>query len=396
MENSRTPYDELLTIIREKHEMVPQLLDELGIECWLVFLRETSASPDPVQPLVIGGDVVWESAFIFTQDVRIAIVGDFDADAEREKGIWTEVVPYTQGISTPLVKSLEGVQTIAVNYSKDDVMADGLSHGLYEKLCEYLPDKHLISSQHLVSKLRSRKSRTEIRLLTEACLITEQINEVVGSMLNPGLTEKEIQQMFHEEMDRRGVTESWQRKSCPAVDTGPDKVMGHVGPTDLRLREGHTLHNDFGVRYHGYCSDIQRMWFVGTDIPEELIHAFETVRDAIYLASEFIKPGVRGHEVDSVARNYVVSRGYEEYKHALGHQVGTLAHDGGTLLGPLWERYGDLPNGVVEEGNVFTLELYVTTKNYGMVSLEEMVEITAEGCRFLVPRQESFLTVTTG
>jgi Xaa-Pro aminopeptidase len=134
------------------------------------------------------------------------------------------------------------------------------------------------------------------------------------------------------------------------------------------------------------------MWFVGSvnDVPNELMHAFETVRDAIRRASETIKPGCIGYEIDSIARSYVKERGYEEYAHALGHQVGRQAHDGGVLLGPLWERYGDTPRGKTAVGNVFTLELHVKTENYGTVSLEENIEVTADGCHFLVPSQNEF------
>ena len=128
-------------------------------------------------------------------------------------------------------------------------------------------------------------------------------------------------------------------------------------------------------------------------IPAELIHAFETVRIAILKAADFIKPGVKGYSVDEIAREYVKSRGYEEYAHALGHQVGTKAHDGGVILGPLWERYGDTPKGIVEVGNVFTLELHVKTKTYGVVSLEENIVITSRGCDFLVPPQDKFILI---
>ncbi|MHA2018459.1 MAG: M24 family metallopeptidase, partial [Promethearchaeota archaeon] len=97
--------------------------------------------------------------------------------------------------------------------------------------------------------------------------------------------------------------------------------------------------------------------------------------------------------VDTIAREYIVSQGYDEYPHALGHQVGTQGHDGGLLLGPLWERYGDVPKGLVEENNIFTLELEVSTKNYGQVSLEEVIVITKDGCRFFVPPQTKFLVL---
>ena len=138
------------------------------------------------------------------------------------------------------------------------------------------------------------------------------------------------------------------------------------------------------------------MWFFGTntDVSEQLRHAFDTVKEAITKAAEFIKPGKKGYEIDKIARDYVIARGYEEFGHGLGHSVGRNAHDGGTLLAPLWSRYGKAPEGVIEENNVFTLELHVKTKNYGTVSLEEMIVVTKKGCRFLVPRQTDFIYVS--
>lgn len=403
MSQAKPPRETLLGIIKEKHNQIPSIMNEKKIGCWLTFIRETEANPDPVADLIIGGKVVWESAFIFNyQDgnfSKVAIVGNFDAPAEEEKEIWDKVIPYTEGIAEPLREYFNEInpKNIALNYSEDDVVSDGLSHGMFLKISSILGEKkdRFISAAPLIRAIRGRKTKTEIKLVTEACKLTEEINRNITSKLKVGLSEPEIQQMFHDEMDQFGVEEAWQRVSCPAVDAGPDKELGHVGPSpQYSTQKGHTLHNDFGIKLNGYCSDLQRMWFFGKEPPAELIHAFETVRDAILKAAEFIKPGVTGHSVDNIAREYVKSRGYEEYKHALGHQVGTKAHDGGVILGPLWERYGDTPKGLVEESNIFTLELNVKTKNYGTVSLEENVVITRDGCEFLVPPQEKFILIT--
>ncbi|MFX0092847.1 MAG: M24 family metallopeptidase [Candidatus Hodarchaeota archaeon] len=404
MSKANTPYDLLLNIVREKHEIIPSIMKETGIDCWLIFARETAAIQDPVMNLVIGGDVVWQSAFIFFiadngAFSKTAIVGNYDADAEEQKNIWDKVIPYKEGISEPLREyfKLVNPKKIALNYSLDDVMADGLTYGMYLTLCQILSKKkdRFVSAGSIISQLRGRKSKTEIELITKACELTEEINKTVTTKLKPGMTETEIQSMYFEEMDRYGVDSSWQRSSCPAIDVPPKKI-GHSPPSsEYSTRKGYTLHNDFGVKLQGYCSDLQRMWFFGTEkeIPEELQHAFETVHEAITRAAQFIKPGVTGESVDSIAREYVISRGYEEYGHGLGHQVGRKTHDGGVLLAPSWERYGDSPKGLVEENNVFTLELHVYTKNYGAVSLEENIVVTKTGCRFLVPRQEKFILV---
>ncbi|MFX0019769.1 MAG: M24 family metallopeptidase [Promethearchaeota archaeon] len=404
MSQAKIPHDLLIKIVKEKHKLIPKIMKESEIDCWLIFARETSVNPDPIMNQIIGGDVVWSSAFVFAFEgvnlTKTAIVGDFDALAEERKGIWDVVIPYKEGISAPMKELFERINPskIALNYSEHDVISDGLSHGMFLKLTSILPDKKdiFISATPLIQAIRGRKTKTEIELVTKACELTEEINQKMTKLIKIGMNETEIQNLFHKEMDKYDVIEAWQRVSCPAIDAGPDKEFGHVGPLpNSKTKKGHILHNDLGVKFNGYCSDLQRMWFFGPEdeIPEELKHAFKTVHGAITKAAEYIKPGVTGFSVDKVARDYVKSQGYEEYAHALGHQLGTNAHDGGVLLGPLWERYGDIPKGIVEEGNIFTLELYVKTKNYGMISLEEDIVVTTDGCRFLVPRCDKFITI---
>ncbi|TFF90384.1 MAG: aminopeptidase P family protein [Promethearchaeota archaeon] len=404
MSKVKVPRETHLKIASEKHEQLPAIMKKEKVDCWIIFARETDSTPDPVMDIVVAGDVVWHSAFIFSlaEDKlsKVAIVGNHDVNAEEDKRLWDEVIGYKEGISKPLadyIKKLDP-KKIALNYSIDDVTSDGLTHGMFLTISEILKDKkdRFISAEPIIQDLRGRKSQTEIELVKEACILTKEIYEEMAAKLKVGMNEKEVQKMFHDKMDSLGVIEAWQRNSCPAVDAGPDKGIGHAGPKkDSLLKKGHTVHFDFGIKLHGYCSDIQRMYFFGKeeDIPEELQHAFDTVHKAITLAAEFIKPGVKGYEVDKIARDHVLERGYEEYTHALGHQVGTHAHDGGVLLGPLWERYGDIPKGEVQENMIFTLELYTKTKNYGYVSLEEDIVVTKDGCEFLIPRQDKFICI---
>jgi len=42
----------------EKSQQACEILDELDIVSWLVWVRETSQTPDPVLELILGGDVV--------------------------------------------------------------------------------------------------------------------------------------------------------------------------------------------------------------------------------------------------------------------------------------------------------------------------------------------------
>ena len=105
-----------------------------------------------------------------------------------------------------------------------------------------------------------------------------------------------------------------------------------------------------------------------------------------------LRPGALGHEVDGAARASLVSAGFPEPMHALGHQLGRSAHDGGTILGPRWDRYGDAPDGRIEEGNVYTLEYGVAVPGRGYIGLEEDVLVTANGVEWLsTPQRDLWL-----
>jgi Xaa-Pro dipeptidase len=85
-----------------------------------------------------------------------------------------------------------------------------------------------------------------------------------------------------------------------------------------------------------------------------------------------------------------VAQGYPEYMHALGHQVGRVAHDGGALLGPKWERYGRSPMMPIEKDQVYTLELGVDVEGRGYLGLEDIVVVVTDtGVRWLSDRQTS-------
>ena len=387
---------------QQKCKQACEILQELDLDVWLIWVRETAQMADPVLKLVLGSDLVWQSALIFTKnDEKIAIVGNFDADGIEDLKLFDRVIPYTQSIQEVLLEELERIKPhqIALNYSRNDVASDGLTVGMRTLLEEYLKGtpylERFMSAEPLIGKLRGRKIKAEISRIQKAIEITEQIFLDAAEYLRVGLTEQQIHEFFLERMKEYGVTSAWEAERNPAVDAGPNKQFGHAGPTENKTKAGHLLHFDFGVNYQGFCSDIQRMFFFGEErgIPEEIQTAFATVRDAISTASQFIKPGRLGHEVDAITRDFIQERGYEEYQHALGHQVGRNVHDGGTLLAPLWDRYGESPRGVVEVGNVFTLELYVTTENFGQVSLEENIVVTKTGCKFLSTPQRELVCI---
>ena len=393
----------MISLVGEKVKQAAGILSELGVDLWLTFARETSAGGDPVLPLIYGdADLTWQSALILTPAGEpTAIVGRFEAEAARATGTYPAVIAYDESIQPALLAVIERIDParIAINYSENDVLADGLGHGLYQVLVGYLEGtpyaERLEPAEGIISRLRGRKTQGEVARIQAAVETTREIYQDMFDRIRPGMTEIEIGDWMLAQVAQRGLETAWHAGHCPTVNAGPESPIGHVGRTQQKVARGELVHFDFGVEQGGYCSDVQRVVYMTaageSTAPEPVQRAFDTVVRAIQSAARALKPGVPGWQVDAVARDVVIEAGYPEYKHATGHQLGRLAHDGGALLGPRWSRYGDTPDLLVEAGHVYTLELGVDVEEYGYVGLEEDVLVTQEGADFLTEPQTELI-----
>jgi len=391
-------------IIREKTRQAVDVLKEFGVDAWITFTRETDINGDPTLVFLAPGHLTWHSAFIIGADGRKrAIVGQFDRKRVEETGAYDDVVGYVTGIKTPLLDYLKEIdpQRIAVNYSQGSEICDGLTHGMYLTLAEFLNEigfaDRLVSAEKVISALRERKSAGEIAHMEAAVEATLEIYAKVAGFIKPGKTEKEIASFLRAEAERRELPLAWNEATCPGVFTGPATAQAHYGPTDRAVEPGHVLNMDFGVRVEGYCSDMQRTFYVlkpdENAAPDDVERGFRTIVRAVEESRRAMRPGVQGREVDAVARSVLAAAGYEEFPHALGHQVGRFAHDGTALLGPAWEKYAQKPFQKLERGMVFTLEPRLTVPGKGIVTIEEMVVVTDRGAEFLGPPQTAIVLV---
>ncbi len=387
----------------EKIEQAVGILQEQNVDMWLTFVRESEHNTDPALRLISPSNLTWHSALIITKSgYKVVIAGRYEVVNFKRMGGWDEVISYDQSIKPALIEVLDRLnpKQIAVNYSQSDTAADGLSHSMFLTLQSYIEGKpfELISAENILNPLRGRKSPGEVKRIREAVALTDNIIDRITEYLRPGLTEREIADWIHETYRQEGVVPSWDPGHCPTVSCGPDTPVGHTSPSDdYATKAGQLVRIDQGVILNEYISDIQRVWYLQpsgeNQIPEPVQKAFDAVRGAILAAGAVLKPGVQGCVVDDAARAFIVNAGYEEYQHAVGHQIGRTVHDGSTLLGPRWERYGKTPFGIVERNNCYTLELGVMVPGYGLVALEEDVIVTDDGYEWLSKPQTEVIIV---
>jgi Xaa-Pro aminopeptidase len=368
--------------MKSKIDHALRILKENHIDCWVILFRE---GEEKAVDLLLETGFVGESAFIFTEERRIAVVASYDKDRVDNMEVFT----YTKGIREVLPSMLREISPheIYMNFSEHDHTIDSLTHGLFlkfEKILEEISfEGNILSSEKFLGELRSVKIPEEINRIREAVNITEEVFEELPNFVHEGIREIEIKEKMADITRKNGCELAWEDI---AVTFGMGTRLGHRFSSERKLKNHESIHIDFGVKYEGYCSDLQRVFYYGGTPPEKMVRAFETIRKAQDASVDAITPGKKGYEIDRVAREIITANGYPEYNHALGHQIGRNVHDGGCLLGPLWERYEKNAQKPIQKGNVFTVE--PTISGAVNMGLEEDIVIEEKAVYLSHPQKE--------
>jgi Xaa-Pro aminopeptidase len=138
---------------------------------------------------------------------------------------------------------------------------------------------------------------------------------------------------------------------APIVAVGPHSGDPHYEPVvgaDAVIREGDFVLIDLWAkldRPDGVYSDLTRVGFVGTDVPEEYAKVFAIVAAARDAAIERVRKAMAsgedlaGWQVDDAARKVIDDAGYgEAFCHRTGHSIGRETHGNGANMDNLETR----------------------------------------------------------
>jgi Xaa-Pro aminopeptidase len=280
--------------------------------------------------------------------------------------------------SGPLVSELPAcIERLGVRRVAFEV--DGLTYRTHADLTAAGVD--LVPTSGEVERLRWAKDPEEISLIGAAQSIADDAFEVISAKLMTGVTERETALELDVTMRRLGA-------EALAFDTivafGESAAEPHHHPTVRALRPGDVVKMDFGCVVDGYHSDMTRTVAFG-EPTSRLRDVYELVRLAQRAGVEAVRQGATGAEVDHASRAVIEDAGFgDAFTHGLGHGVGLEIHEGPSL-----RPAGD---DVLPVGAVVTVEPGVYLEGLGGVRIEDMVEVTEEGCR-VIPRTTKDLVI---
>jgi len=222
----------------------------------------------------------------------------------------------------------------------------------------------------LIHEIRAVKNRKELRNIIKAQKINEKVLGYAVAQLKTGVTEIEIADFIKKYFIKFRVPVL---AFTPLVAFGKNTAnIHHFTPTKTKLKRGDIVMIDFGCTVNGYCSDMTRTFFFGEPSKKQE-KLYNTVSEAQEKALQKLTKGEkRARVVDKIARDFIAKRYKNNFKHGLGHGVGTVIHE--------WPNFKPNTTDILPVGCVMTVEPGVYLKNFGGVRIEDMVVITKKSC----------------
>ena len=224
----------------------------------------------------------------------------------------------------------------------------------------------------LVHEIRAVKSKKELANLIKAQRISERVLSDTVKKLKDGLTELEIANFIKKSFVKYGAPVL---AFPPIVAFGKNTANIHHEPGKDRLKKGDTVMFDFGTTINHYCSDMTRTYFWGEpDLKQKKVYL--AVLEAQARAVKKLEAGERRAKViDSTVRDFLAKQFKNNFRHGLGHGVGTVIHE--------WPNFKPKSEDIIPVGCVMTVEPGIYLKGFGGVRIEDMYLITKNGCKNL-------------
>ena len=192
-----------------------------------------------------------------------------------------------------------------------------------------------------INGFRGVKEEWELELMRKAQDITDKAFSEVITRIKAGMTELELQAELIYCLYKNGAHGL---SFDPIVVSGPNTSLPHGVAGDRVIREGDFITMDFGVLYHGYCSDMTRTVALGF-ATDEMKKVYETVLQAQLAGLAASKAGETGRDIDGAARKVIADAGYGPYfGHGYGHSLGLEIHESPS---PNGANLDPMPEGAV-------------------------------------------------
>jgi len=392
--------------------ILPRLMRQEGIDLWLVINREYNE--DPVYLTLVPEPIMSArrtSILLFhdrggEKGVDRLNGGYYGLDGLYQPAWPDKTRPQLANLAE-VIKRLNP-RKIAVDFSKDWALADGLSATLKAELEKALGlefASRLVSAERLSLGWLETRSPQELEAYrTLAGIGHSLIAEFFSNqVIVPGVTTTDdVEWWIRQRITQVGL-QTWFQ---PSVDIQRQKVEEFKDLGQNVIRPGDLLHCDVGLRYLRLCSDMQWQAYVlrsgQVDAPQGLKDALNRANALADVFLAEFKAGRTGLEIVESAMKKAETEGLRPLIYS--HPLGFHGHAAGCTMDA--RPAGSAPEGMLDRmayplhlDTAYAIEFSSTTAipEWGgqevRIAYEETALFTGDGCRFANGRQEKLLLI---
>lgn len=249
------------------------------------------------------------------------------------------------------------------------------------------------------------KTTEEIALMREAGRLASEVLEMIEPHVQVGVSTGELDRICHDYIvnTQKAIPAPLNYNGFPkSICTSVNHVICHGIPSDTKiLKDGDIINIDITVIKNGFHGDTSKMFLLG-NAPIHAQRLVNTTQEALYLAIDMVKPGVRLGDIGHAIQQYAESRHYSVVREYCGHGIGRIFHEEPQVL-----HYGKPNTGLeLKTGMTFTIEPMinagsrytrlsksdgwtVTTKDRRLsAQWEHTLAVLDDGCEVLTKRSE--------
>jgi Xaa-Pro aminopeptidase len=252
----------------------------------------------------------------------------------------------------------------------------------WREIKQNLPHLEAVPAQSIFSEIRIVKSKEEIRRIELATRITEKAWRTALDHARSGMSERELEEIYHHTIRREGGKRtSWRGMYGAPIAFGRRTAFADIAmPSEYQLKNGDIMRFDGGCSYMGYACDMGRTAVLGQP-SDKLRKYWNAIFQGEEAAIANAKPGVKASVLFESATSKVRESGIPHYRrHHTGHGWG-IDYDP-----PLISPRDSTP---LEEGMVLCFETPYYEVGWGGIIHEDIVAITQDGPRYITtPEKE--------
>ena len=172
------------------------------------------------------------------------------------------------------------------------------------------------------------KSDRDIDLMRQAGRITAEARSLARSMIEPGVTTKEINKEVFNFIKKSGATPAflgyngYPASICISVN---DQVI-HGIPGSRRLKEGDIVSVDVGAIWKGFVGDCAGTYPCGK-CSDEALRLIAVTRESFFEGLKYARQGYRVSDISRAVQAHAEGAGYGVVRDFVGHGIGQKMHE---------------------------------------------------------------------